>query len=191
MIDCIPYEIFDCIYNLNIGLFMHIFNCTSANLNKFWTLADNTRWYAEHTLKGIIDANKDAFIPGRLFGDEFQVGKVNCSWTVISWCSAISTCATLFQKMPIMLLREEIFIRPQVSRLVWEIIAWSFRVLASGRFPDRDWNNRLWPAGPRADKAGRQIAAGKFKIAYGQKFGDMQCLKNTFGLGESYIPCCV
>ena len=73
------------------------------------------------------------------------------------------------------------------EKMLWTIFAWSLDVLASGIWPERDWQGEHWEPGSwRARLAGSELAPGGLRAVYLQFVGDWKYLKEVFVLKANY-----
>ena len=49
---------------------------------------------------------------------------------------------------------------------IWKILIWSFKALAIGKWPLRNWDGSAWQDGSRQALAGTDLADGQFAVLY-------------------------
>ena len=159
----LPHEIFAHLYAHHRDKFeKQFFPRGEADVVSFWDQCKNSPILAGHS------PLQNRAIPIGMHGDEVPMsgrGKVWCKMAVVfSWFSLL--CPMLPTKESLLLIwacNPQQFIEGIGGTLdsFWKVLAWSFGILRSGRWPHRDHRGVSYARGsPEHQKAGTHIAGG-------------------------------
>ena len=148
----LPHELFAFMYSVP-AVWQRCVMSSFHMLGKFWSVFQDHPCMVGHPCRGEDDW-KEFCIPLALHGDEVPVvgvGKIWCASALqFSWCSLLAICSgvtlaeSLFYVWGVF---EKFVINSTSARLgtmdtFWTIMLWSFRILATGKWPSHDWQNK-------------------------------------------------
>eukprot|EP00969_Alexandrium_andersonii_P246521 10894263-Alexandrium_andersonii.AAC.1 len=136
-------------------------------------------------------------VPLPLHGDGVPISGVGKKWqksmTFYTWASMVGSGTT----KEIMFYIFSVFGHLQcnkpeahTTKSLWKVMAWSLSWLAKGLWPDRDWNNKLYPKNsPEGQLAKTPLAAGLCGYIWACK-GDLDYfLKETAKIATLMLYC--
>eukprot|EP00969_Alexandrium_andersonii_P093297 4119678-Alexandrium_andersonii.AAC.1 len=84
---------------------------------------------------------------------------------MLQCCSSMSRLPAWLSRWPTLALPLGYILEPETLRPVYEVLAWSFNVLATGRMPSSDHAGRPFKAMSKRERAsGSVICAGYFPV---------------------------
>lgn len=117
----------------------------------FWShqLKVRDEWLLGHPLFAVISKDKKIVTPVVIFEDDVGISRAaEGRMRVLHWFSESSSLPFAARKLPLFMLPTKIML-PKSSiteDMLNEAVAWSFNVLASGRWPEQDWLSRPYAA---------------------------------------------
>ena len=190
----LPHEIFAAIHEQFPAKFQEKFTGPAGAIETFWADMEGHPALDAHPMKAKPDWNRMT-VPLSVHGDGVPVAGIGKSWArlldVYSWASLVGSGGTLDSMMLIYVAFVHLLTQETMQKM-WHIVCWSFRCLASGRWPSHDAYGRAYPPGsPEGKRAGRYFAGGYRAVLFVIR-GDLdyfaKCLQlNHYG---SLHPCC-
>ena len=155
----LPHELFSTLHEEDHAEWEKFFGDSSAR-QQYWLHARDKPWYESYSLRDNVEANPDLYAPLALHGDDVASRRGLTPVTVLV-CSLSSPLSwSSFSSVLLVLCVVLKYLANGSLEILYDVLRWSFDVLASGRHPATDHRGRAWPPGPRRDCAGDYLAGG-------------------------------
>ena len=189
----LPHEVFACLWeHYREDFVSRLLGGGDEKVAEFWRLMETHPLYNNHSVS--TSKAKHKVVPLSLHGDGVAVTGLGKTWgkscDCWSWCSLLGSGSTLqFNFL--------IFLRPKLGLCqssvleLWRLLAWSFQILAVGRWPLRDHNDNVYARGTLgAARAGKVLAGGYSGVLWSVK-GDLEYYSSAMDLPNpnSLEPC--
>ena len=183
----LPHELFSYLHGHAPGFFHRIFG--TAHLADFWRRQDPSR-LSRYPVRARHDPAR--VVPLQLYGDNVAVCKTVSALVMLFRCSCAFRLPAIASLLPISSTVLKDLDRCSLNEL-FSVIRWSFGVLASGLFPDRDHRGEEWVReedAHRSEKANTALADG-YVALFWEAVGDWEWLAQSFGLDvwQKYYLC--
>jgi hypothetical protein len=158
----------------------------------YWTELQEPWWGPEFELHDRIMANPAAACPMRTHGDDgaFKKGLVRLSMMIFSVSSGLTWQGSAFSTILLVFGLAMQFCSATTFDECLAVVSWSIDACIDGHWPKQD-HQRKDLEGWRAEKAGDELADGKFAIPV-QHLGDLKFMREAFHHGSHYgkDQCC-
>ena len=186
---CLPHEVFSSLYTAAPDLFRHLFTGEPGNLAQWWAEADecDPDWCRSHpTVTTQPDPEKR--VPLGMHGDDAGMAGLE-SVLAITWGSIASDQrSTLDTRIAFSMVKTREIFGTVTMDTLYGIFAWSFKALATGKFPYEDHEGTLFSLTHHPDRFARrgQYLAGGFVGCWAEMRGDWKFLKEALRLKNHY-----
>ena len=183
----LPHEMWAALYEFHRDAWVEIFG-DRAKWQEFWA---RSPWVQDHPGYDVADA-----VPLRLHGDDAQhkKGLTGLAVMVLSWGSPLSCFAAAIDSLLLIMAQPMLHLTEQTLQMMYEIVAWSFNIIAEGIWPDRDHKGSPWPDGSERARKGqqREYLANGARGFIVEVLGDWKWIKETFKLKQHFntMDCC-
>ena len=157
-------------------------------MEEFWHRSREEEWYPTHPDRDRFESSPKECLPGRIFGDDVRVNKVSLAM-VVSWCTVMSRLPTFLSRFLFTVIDLTMAIGEATFDAIWEVLNWSFDVLAGGEFPWTDHNGDECLCPVTLARRGKPIGgnrASHLRLYFTQYLGDWKWIKEQFLLKASY-----
>ena len=193
----LPHKLFSCMYHdLPDAFKSSVLGGDPGNVQKFWTAMRNHPTLTSRPELRAKDLSK--MVPLGLHGDGVSYMQVRAaggqSMDVLSWTSLLSRGPTKVSSFLIFVLVKALvkdFGMSQTWPKVWKILCWSLEALASGTWPETDWDQAEFAEDSLDHELkGQPLAEGYSAFVFVLK-ADLEFLANHFDLNHpsSNSPC--
>ena len=181
----LPHEIIYNLFTFSRVRFQKVFVPSLAELREYWSHAQQEMWFQEHPMKEEIQAAPEEFVPTLLFGDDAPIKK-SFSTLIFLFGSPLAWFLPALSSLFPLFVQSLMDVVADSQELLYFIVTWSFNILATGKFPMRDWHDKEFVHGSwRHRMRGKSIAEG-FKFLMTDFCGDWKYIKETLMLRLSY-----
>ena len=164
-------------------------------LREFWNRNIDDPWVLAHPSLADIRKKPEACIPVRIWGDDAPLGRsrsMMCVQCCSVMCSQVQVWMSRFLMMAITL---DSVVQGATLEPLYDAIAWSFEVLASGFMPHRDHLGQEFSstgAGAARRRMAGKPCCGGYLLLFAQFLGDWKWLKEELRLKSHYNvnQCC-
>ena len=151
----LPHEMWVAMYEFQHDAWVDIFG-DQPKWSEFWS---RSPWLQDHPGHGVADA-----VPLRLHGDDAQhkKGLTGFAVMVLSWGSPLSCFASSIASLLLIMTVPLLHLTEETLDMLYSIVAWSFNIIAAGKWPDCHNNGRPWTSEnqKRRSKQGQFLASG-------------------------------
>ena len=180
----LPHEVFACLWeNYQEDFVSRLLGGGEDQVGDFWKKMESHPLYQKHEVSR--SKTKQRIVPLSLHGDGVAVTGLGKSWgkscDCWSWCSLLGTGSTL-EFNYLIYLRPKLGLSQSSIEELWHLLAWSFKSLAQGRWPEEDHKGNRFPRGSSgASRAGKLLAGGFSGVLWSVK-GDLDYYATSLGL---------
>ena len=195
----LPHEVFAQIFQHYRSTWERSICPGEPQADEFWRAQQHNPQFRNHPL--FRDGLPKKAIPITLHGDGIPTTAVGKTWAkstdVVSWTSllAVRGLKTMESNWLVWLMYSSLYVKTfwlSSTRVIWTVVAWSFKCLQEGRWPEVDHKGDPFAAGTlAAEKAGQPLADGWRGILVCMK-GDLDWFQKMMNLlsVQSTNPCC-
>ena len=195
----LPHKLFSCMFeSLPKAFEACILGGSESNIGKFWkAMKDNPKLLSRPDLRGRPDLHH--VVPISIHGDGvsyMQVARAGGkSLEVLSWSSLLCKGPTKVTNFLLFLLVKSVakdYGLGQTWPKAWKVLCWSLQALASGVWPETDWQGKPFEDTSSLDytKRGTPLAGGYSAVVFLLR-SDLDFLSSHFHLNHaaSNTPC--
>ena len=195
----LPHEVFAAIFHHYRSTWERCLCPGEAEADQFWRSQQENPQFRGHPL--FRDGLPKKAIPLTMHGDGIPTTAVGKAWgkstDVVSWTSllAVRGLKTMESNFLVWLMYSSFYVKTywlSTTRVIWTVVAWSFRCLQEGTWPLVDHRGDPFPAKTlAAEMAGRPLADGWRAILVCLK-GDLEWFQEKLNMlrVNSTNPCC-
>ena len=195
----LPHEVLAHIFEHYRGTWERAICPGEEEAAQFWTAQQENPQFRDHPF--FREGLPHKAIPLTLHGDGVPTTGVGKAWgkstDVVSWTSllAVRGLKTMESNFLIWLMYSQFYVKSfwlNTTRTIWTVVAWSFKCLQEGRWPEVDHKGDPFPPGSlAAEKAGTPLADGWRCILVCMK-GDLDWFQKSLNMlrMNSNNPCC-
>ena len=185
----LPHEVYNSLYTHAPEVFRHLVSGTNSELEQWWQEAQRVlpEWHARHPA---VQQQPDPTmrVPLGIHGDDAGMqGKAQV--LCLTWGSLVRRLPTLDTRIAFTMIRVSDLVPNDTLQTVYDVLAWSFTALASGKFPSHDHEGVPFSRHHHPERfavAGKDLADGLLGV-WGELRGDWKFLKEALLLEDHYL----
>jgi hypothetical protein len=184
----LPHEVFHTLFTRAPDLFDWLLTGGDDNLRAWWRLAEEAKdsWYTDHP---VIQSQPDSTkrVPLGLHGDDAGMSGQE-QILVLTWNPTAVKRSTIDNRILFCMVKVTEIFQDVTLDTIFTVLKWSFEALATGLFPDRDHEGKLFSPDYFPDRyalRGKLVAGGRVGC-WSEMRGDWKFLKEALHLQRHY-----